>query len=132
MKPGFFRRFAASLAGLVLVVAVFAATQYPKLSPQDTAKLAAPFRFVKMPLSEVADHPPYWAGNHADAIGLNDHKIIDRIGKEDYYSYDLVPFDPKILQKGANAFYIFSNTVQHAAEINWPGPAVLLEFKTKP
>ena len=73
-----------------------------------------------------------WAGNHADAIGLNDHKIINRIGKEDYYSYDLVPFDPKILQKGANAFYIFSNTVQHAAEINWPGPAVLLEFKTKP
>ena len=59
MKPGFFRRYAATIAGLVLVLAAFAVTQYPKLSPQDTAKLAAPFRFVKMPLSEVADHPPY-------------------------------------------------------------------------
>ena len=59
MKPGFFRRYAATIVGLVVVLAAFAVTQYPKLSPQDTAQLAAPFRFVKMPLSEVVDHPPY-------------------------------------------------------------------------
>ena len=53
------RRYAASIVGLVVVVAVFAATQYPKLSPEDTAKLAARFHFSKWPLPEAANHPPY-------------------------------------------------------------------------
>lgn len=70
-----------------------------------------------------------WAGNHADAFGFNGHKIVDRVGKDDFYSYDLVPFDPKILREGANEFFVFSDTTQHTVEINWPGPAVLLEFR---
>ncbi len=70
-----------------------------------------------------------WAGNHADAFGFNGQKIIDRVGKDDYYSYDLVPFDPAVLREGKNEFYVFSDTKEHTVEINWPGPAVLLEFK---
>lgn len=73
-----------------------------------------------------------WAGNHGDALGFNGTKIRDRVGKDDYYSYDIVPFDPKILRSGDNEFFIFSNTKEHAAEVNWPGPAVLLEFGNKP
>jgi hypothetical protein len=73
-----------------------------------------------------------WAGNHADAFGFNDRKIVDRVGKDDFYSYDLVPFNPKILRRGDNEFFVFSNTKEHAVEINWPGPAVLLEFRTRP
>ncbi|HEY2951457.1 MAG TPA: CRTAC1 family protein, partial [Verrucomicrobiae bacterium] len=52
-------RYAASLAGLALVVAFFVLTQYSKLSPAETGKLAARFRFTKMPLPELPDHPPY-------------------------------------------------------------------------
>jgi hypothetical protein len=73
-----------------------------------------------------------WAGNHGDALGFNGKKIRDRVGKDDYYSYDIVPFDPKILHAGENEFFIFSNTKEHAAEVNWPGPAVLLEFEKTP
>jgi hypothetical protein len=73
-----------------------------------------------------------WAGNHADAIGFNQQKIVDRVGKDDFYSYDLVPFSPKILKRGDNEFFVFSDTKEHTVEINWPGPAVLLEFKRRP
>ena len=55
----FFRRYAASLAGLALVAVLFALTQYPKLAGTETAMLAARFHFVKKPLPEVAGHPPY-------------------------------------------------------------------------
>lgn len=73
-----------------------------------------------------------WAGNHADAFGLNDVKIVDRTGKDDYYSYDLLPFDPKILRRGVNEFFVFSNTKEHTVEINWPGPALLVEYPKRP
>src|SRR5438128_2025409 len=59
MKPGFLRRYAASCAGLAIVLILFAITQYPKLSSAQTGKLAARFRFVKKPLPEVAGHPAY-------------------------------------------------------------------------
>ena len=39
--------------------------------------------------------------------------------------------DPKVLQKGKNDFYIYSKTEEHHAEIQWPGPVVLLEFPGK-
>src|SRR2546430_4881127 len=59
MKPGFLRRYAASIAALVVVLALFLATQYPKLSPAESSELAARFHFSKAPLPEVHDHPPY-------------------------------------------------------------------------
>ena len=73
-----------------------------------------------------------WAGNHADALGFNGNKIADRVGKDDYYSYDLIEFDPSVLHSGDNEFFIFSKTEEHASEVNWPGPVVLLEFQKKP
>src|SRR5262245_56194514 len=59
MKHGFFRRYAASIVALVLVLAALAATRYPKLPPAEAANLAAHFRFAKLPLAEVPNHPPY-------------------------------------------------------------------------
>ena len=53
------RRYAASIAGLILVLASFAVTRYPELSPEESAKLASRFKFTKRSLPEVADHPPY-------------------------------------------------------------------------
>ncbi len=70
-----------------------------------------------------------WAGNHGDAFGFNGSKIADRVGRNDYFSFNAVPFDPKILRRGDNEFFIFSGTQEHAMEINWPGPVVLLEFR---
>ena len=69
-----------------------------------------------------------WAGNHGDALGFNSKKVADRVGKDDFYSYDMVAFDPRILKRGDNEFFVFSDTKEHTVEINWPGPVVLLEF----
>jgi hypothetical protein len=70
-----------------------------------------------------------WAGNHGEAFGFNGKKIADRVGRNDYYSFDMMSFDPKLLHRGDNEFFIFSDTQEHAMEINWPGPVVLLEFR---
>jgi hypothetical protein len=69
-----------------------------------------------------------WAGNHGEAFGFNEKKIANRIGRNDYYSFDTMSFDPNLLHTGDNEFFIFSGTQEHAMEINWPGPVVLLEF----
>ena len=53
------RHYAATLVGLAVVLGLFFATQYPKLSGGESAKLAARFHFRKLPLPEVAGHPPY-------------------------------------------------------------------------
>jgi enediyne biosynthesis protein E4 len=59
MNHGFFRRYAATIVGLVLVLAAFAVTQYPKLPPVESAQLAAHFKFAKQALPELTNHPPY-------------------------------------------------------------------------
>jgi hypothetical protein len=69
-----------------------------------------------------------WAGGHADAIELNGHRIAERVGRNDYYSYDSIDVDPAIVQPGENVFSVFSNTVHHSVEINWPGPVLMLSF----
>jgi len=69
-----------------------------------------------------------WAGNHADALSLNDRLVVERTGKDDYYSYDEINFQPSLVHRGENHFSIHSTTLQHMAEVNWPGPVLLLEF----
>jgi hypothetical protein len=69
-----------------------------------------------------------WAGAHADAIGFNGRKVFDRIGRPDDYGYDVREIDPAVFRRGNNEFFIFSGTEEHQAEVNWPGPAVILEF----
>ena len=53
------RRYAATIVGLVFVLTLFAVTQYPKISADESVSLAAHFRFAKLPLPEVANHPAY-------------------------------------------------------------------------
>jgi len=73
-----------------------------------------------------------WAGEHADAIRLNEIQIAARAGRPDEYGFDWLSVDPRILRQGVNSFTIFSASREHAAEINWPGPILLLEFPTGP
>ena len=57
--PSVIRRFATPLVALAIVAFCFGMAQFPKLAPGDAAQLAAPFKFERHPLAEVANHPPY-------------------------------------------------------------------------
>lgn len=70
-----------------------------------------------------------WSGAHADEILLNGHVLTDRIGRVHDYSHDLVAVPPEYIMDGTNVFSIYSRTREHAAEINWPGPALLIEYE---
>lgn len=49
----------APLTAIIAISISYSMARYPCLSPGDCMKLAAPFKFEKMPLAEVPDHPPY-------------------------------------------------------------------------
>lgn len=68
-----------------------------------------------------------WSAAHADEIGLNGVRIVERVGEVHDVSHDLVAVPEGLLVKGTNIFYVFSRTEHHAAEMNWPGPALLVE-----
>jgi hypothetical protein len=59
IKQNPFQRFAASLAALAIICASFAMARYPCLSAFERGKLAANFRFDRLPLAEITNHPPY-------------------------------------------------------------------------
>src|SRR5436190_7491271 len=59
MKQGFFRRYAASLTGVASVGIVYFLTLYPRISPEESSKVASRFKFTKLPIPEVASHPLY-------------------------------------------------------------------------
>jgi len=69
-----------------------------------------------------------WSAAHAEEIGLNGEKLVDRVGLVHNYSFDSIPVPKGLLRTGSNIFHVFSNTKEHAAEINWPGPALLVEY----
>ena len=52
-------RVATPLVALVLVAFCYGMARYPSLPATERAKLAARFKFEKLPLPEVANHPPY-------------------------------------------------------------------------
>lgn len=70
-----------------------------------------------------------WSAAHGDEIGINGHEIADRVGVVHDLSHDEVLVPPSVLSSGTNTFYIFSRTEHHAAEVNWPGPGLLLEYR---
>jgi len=70
-----------------------------------------------------------WSADHADEIGLNDRILVERIGVVHNYSYDAIPVPLEIINRGINTFHIFANTEHHAAEVNWPGPVLMIEFR---
>ncbi|NJD01208.1 MAG: hypothetical protein FIA99_01100 [Ruminiclostridium sp.] len=72
-----------------------------------------------------------WSAAHADEIGLNDIKLVGNVGLVHDYSYDRIPVSLDIVKQGVNTFYVYSETEHHAAEINWPGPALIVEYETK-
>jgi len=62
MKPNessLFKRFATPLVAIASIALCYGMARFPALSSADCAKLAVRFKFDKLPLAEVADHPPY-------------------------------------------------------------------------
>ena len=53
------RRCATPFAALVIVAFCYGMAQFPKLAPGEAAKLAAPFKFERHAMPEVANPPPY-------------------------------------------------------------------------
>jgi hypothetical protein len=86
------------------------------LSRADAARLWVPTHFARH-LDE-----------RASEIGLNGTKISTGFGSEQG-SYDFFEL-PASLLRGENEFYIRSDTEHHAAEINWPGPALVVRFRS--
>ncbi len=67
-----------------------------------------------------------WNGEAADEIGLNNKFVIKNIGKNHNLSYDSfnVPLD--LVNEGNNTFHTFSNTRDHAIDVQWPGPVLFV------
>ena len=53
------KKYFSGLAAAFLTVVCFGIAKLPVLTAPDTAPLAAEFRFTKLPLEELPDHPPY-------------------------------------------------------------------------
>ena len=73
-----------------------------------------------------------WSAAHDGEISINKKKLVDRIGLVHNYSFDSIPVQAKTLKAGDNTFEIFSNTKEHAPEVNWPGPVLLVEYTPPP
>ena len=58
-KEPLVRRLAAPLVAIVLIACCFGLARFPSLPASERAQLAARFKFERMPLPEVAEHPPY-------------------------------------------------------------------------
>jgi hypothetical protein len=72
----------------------------------------------------------FWCGNHLDELHLNGHAFgLEGFGRyHDHQIEDLeVPLSAVVT--GRNAFRIASRNEHHMAEVNWPGPVLLLEYQ---
>ncbi len=69
-----------------------------------------------------------WSAAHADAIGLNNKMLAEQLGCVHNYSFDNLQVPIPLLKKGINTFFIYSDTHHHAAEVNWPGPVLLVQY----
>lgn len=58
-RKSMLRQLAASMVAVVLIAVSFGMARYPCLSDGECAKLALHFKFNRMPLAEVPNHPPY-------------------------------------------------------------------------
>jgi len=80
--------------------------------------------------------PGHLEGKYKSVIGLNGNPLMSMEDTEDvidrfkYYPHE-VPVNTGLLRTGSNDFFIFCNTEGHMAEVYWPGPAILVRYKTE-
>ena len=69
-----------------------------------------------------------WDGHH-EPLRINGHPILIG-GKNHFYDYDQLAFDPAWLRPGKNEFKIHSKTEHHMLEVLWPGPSIAVRYDT--
>lgn len=72
-----------------------------------------------------------WSGSHVERIKFNDTELSPKIGREHDFAVDLIEVPPEAVKRSRNTFSMVSSTMHHAAEVDWPGPVLLLEFTRK-
>jgi hypothetical protein len=72
-----------------------------------------------------------WSGAHVERVRFNDAELSPKIGRVHDFAVDALEVPPAAVKRGRNVFAMFSNTKEHAAEVDWPGPVLLLEFAAK-
>ena len=68
-----------------------------------------------------------WSAAHAKAVTLNGTCLVERLGLIHQYSHDLLEVPVDVLRQGPNEFSLANDEQNHAAEVNWPGPVLLVE-----
>ncbi len=70
-----------------------------------------------------------WSGNHADVISFNGKQLPAKIGRLHDYKVDTIEVPVGLVTSGRNTFAVKSTLNEHPAEIDWPGPVLLLEYQ---
>lgn len=73
-----------------------------------------------------------WSGNVDDEsvheLRLNGQRLASRFGQFHNYSFNALDVPLTLLKPGTNEISLFSTFKGHAIEVNWPGPALLLDL----
>ncbi|MHC4632054.1 MAG: FG-GAP repeat domain-containing protein [Planctomycetota bacterium] len=69
-----------------------------------------------------------WNGVAADEIGINDKKIVTRVGKNHDLSYDEFEVPLNLIKPGTNTLYTHSTTTHHGIEVQWPGMVLMVTY----
>lgn len=106
------------------------ASRAGKESPKGTFRLKesdlAGATFARLVLST-------WSGDVDDTsvheLRLNGERLAGRFGEFHNYDFDALEVPLDRLKVGTNEISLFSTFQGHMIEINWPGPALLIEYK---
>jgi hypothetical protein len=75
-----------------------------------------------------------WSGESEDGavhmVGINGKMLAESPGKLHDWAFIKIPVPLEYLKLGDNTFFIYSETDGHMLEVNSPGPAILIRYKT--
>lgn len=69
-----------------------------------------------------------WSGAFADVISFNGTRLPVKIGRVHDYQVDSIEVPIALVKPGRNTFTVKGTLDEHPAEVDWPGPALLLEY----
>jgi len=69
-----------------------------------------------------------WSGAHADAIGIDETKVVTRVGRSHDYSYDEVDVPLDLLHAGTLELFTEASTEHHGIEVLWPGICLKVQY----
>jgi hypothetical protein len=69
-----------------------------------------------------------WNGVAADEIGINDKKVVTRVGKNHDLSHDEFDVPLNLIKSGTNTLYTHSTTTHHGIEVQWPGMVLMVTY----